>query len=485
MNPNHHLLPAVLEIAAQRFPEKIALHHENNQYTYQKIYQDALLFSDYLHSKSTTPSERVLIKSGNSYLTVMAFWGALFAGFIPCVIDADADSATQEHILNKISPIYVVESDHAVENRVDANHSFYHGVETDLAMIMHTSGSTGFPKGVMLSHRNVIAAIESISTYLALQEQDIILNVLPMHFDYGLYQMLLAFYNGATLVLGENGFIPQKICHDIAKYRITVVPCVPALVQLFFKKYQLDHQALSSVRMVTNTGETLSSAHIEKINMIFPHAIIFSMYGLTECKRCSYIPPSRLDEKSSSIGTAIPNLRMWIVDAQGKALPPGVEGELVISGPTVMLGYWRDAKATAKKIKTTSEGITILHTGDRAVMDEDHFFYFKGRKDYVVKFNGAKLNCHELAQTVGRMNGIIRSHLFIAGLNEVNQLILCVEHDHDYPITDESRIAIFKLFARYQKPTHIFFTHAFPVLSNGKINRKLLERLACENMLCK
>src|SRR5205823_3675582 len=157
-----------------------------------------------------------------------------------------------------------------------------------------TSGSTGFPKGVMMTHQNVVAAAISITTYLENRPDDIILNVLPISFDYGLYQVLMAAKVGATLVLEKSFAFPQKIFERMAAERVTGFPVVPTMAALILQMKDLRPDAFPHLRYITNTAAALPPAHILRLQELFPRTTIYSMYGLTECKRCTYLPPGEL-----------------------------------------------------------------------------------------------------------------------------------------------------------------------------------------------
>ncbi len=481
MKNYYYLLSSILYDSTTRFLNKTAVIVDGVCYSYQQVYQDSAAFSSYLKMKKYTHNDRVLILSGNTYLTMIAFWGSLFAELVPCVVDSDLSSDALNHITSNIDPCIVVNKNASLDNYLCefSNDDFiFQNTENDLALMMHTSGSTGYPKGVMLSHRNVIAAIDSITHYLGLIESDVILSVLPMHFDYGLYQMLLAFKVGATLVLEKNALFPNFIAKKIENYMVSVLPCVPLLAQLLYITAQQKSHDFSSVRILTNTGESFSHQHIQKMKQIFPFASIFSMYGLTECKRCSYVPPHMLDEKSESIGIPIPNLSMWIQDAAGNRVGSNIEGELVISGPTVMMGYWQDKIETSKKIHISVDGKKILLSGDRAIMDSDGYFYFKGRNDFIVKYNGAKLNCHDYTKKLMTIKGINRAYLFMHRINDLNQLIVCVELDMGVLETDVFKRKIISHFPAFQKPGHLYFSTQFPSLGNGKLDKHQLEKMS-------
>src|SRR6185436_17068984 len=235
----------------------------------------------------------------------------------------------------------------------------------DLAAIIYTSGSTGDPKGVMLTHRNMLTAATSIACYLELREDDVILNVLPLAFDYGLYQMIMAFRQGARLVLERSFTFPSQVLKLMVEEGVTGFPGVPTLFAILAEMKTLKDYDLSRIRYVTNTAAALPQKHILALKDLFPGARIYSMYGLTECKRCTYLPPEDLDRKHGSVGIAIPNTELWVVDAEGARVPPGTVGELVIRGGTVMQGYWGKPDATAEKLKPGPlPGERVLHTGD-------------------------------------------------------------------------------------------------------------------------
>lgn len=488
MQSYSYLLPFVLFHAAEQSPNKTAVIIDRDYYSYQRIYKDSLAFSENIKIKKYKTTSRILILSGNSYLTIIAFWGSLLAEMVPCIVDADISNDVLDNIIKNINPCFIVTNGSLLADHLhytQNHHLTFHANENDMAMMMHTSGSTGYPKGVMLSHRNVLAAIDSIAHYLGLMEQDVILSVLPMHFDYGLYQMLLTFKAGATLILEKNALFPNIITHKIKNFKVTALPCVPLLIQLLYTVSKKQFYDFSSVRLVTNTGENLSIQHIQKLKEIFSQALIFSMYGLTECKRCSYVPPHRLDEKSESIGIPMLNLNMWIQDSAGNRVGPNVEGELVISGPTVMMGYWKDCIETAKKITIGPDGKKILLSGDRACMDSDGYFYFRGREDFIVKLNGAKLNCYDHAKKLTLIKEVNRAYLFLNAIDDLNQLIVCIELNSMMDESNELKLEIMSQFLPTQKPHYLYFTHQFPSFGNGKLDKRLLEKSALNYLVCR
>ena len=212
-------------------------------------------------------------------------------------------------------------------------------IPSDLAALIYTSGTTRQPKGVMMTHLNMVTAAESITTYLENTPDDIILNALPLSFDYGLYQVLMALKFGGTVVLERSFSYPFKIIEKLLSENVTVFPIVPTMAAIFLRLKDLGRYSFPALRA---TGQVLPPQHIEGLKAIFPGARIFSMFGLTECKRVSYLPPEELSRRPASVGKAIPNTETFILDDSGQVVTQSdVVGELVVRGPHIMQGYWK------------------------------------------------------------------------------------------------------------------------------------------------
>ncbi|WP_432287782.1 AMP-binding protein [Aminobacter sp. BA135] len=281
------------------------------------------------------------------------------------------------------------------------------GIDVDLAMLIYTSGSTGRPKGVMMTHRNIEAAAGSITTYLENTPDDIILNVLPLAFDYGLYQLIMSIKMGATLVLEKSFSFPQAIFDVIRAENVTGFPLVPTMAALILQMRDIKPGFLPSLRYVTNTAAALPPAHIARLRELFPGARLYSMYGLTECKRCTYLPPAELDRRPGSVGIAIPNTEAFVVDDLGQPVPPDTPGELVIRGPHVMQGYWENSEATNRMLRPGfNPWEKLLYTGDLFRRDAEGFLYFVGRKDDIIKTRGEKVAPKEVEAVLHACPGV-------------------------------------------------------------------------------
>jgi len=348
-------------------------------------------------------------------------------------------------------------------------------IDIDLAALIYTSGSTGTPKGVMLTHLNIVSAATSITTYLENVEDDIILNVLPLSFDYGLYQLLMAFKMGATLVLERSFAFPHAVLETVVAERVTGFPIVPTmsalLLQLDLGKYDL-----SRVRYITNTAAALPTKHILELRARLPHARLFSMYGLTECKRVSYLPPDQIDVRPTSVGRGMPNEEVYIVDDQGNRLKTGV-GELVIRGSNVMKGYWEMPEETARVLKTGAlPWEKVLYSGDLFRMDEEGYLYFLGRKDDIIKTRGEKVSPREVENVLYELAGVAEAA--VVGVADVilGQAIKAVVTLKPGAELTEQDVLLHcsQRLENFMVPKLVEFRSAMPKTSSGKIDKKTL-----------
>lgn len=352
------------------------------------------------------------------------------------------------------------------------------GIDIDLAMLVYTSGSTGQPKGVMMTHRNVEFAATSITTYLGSRADDVVLSVLPLAFDYGLYQLLMCVKMGATLVLEKSFAFPQKILPMLAGERVTGFPLVPTMAALIVQMRNFDPAWAAGVRYLTNTAAALPPAHILKLQALFPDARMFSMYGMTESKRCTYLPPAQLPHRPDSVGVAIPGTEVWVEDDEGRRVAPNVVGELVVRGGHVMQGYWRNEEATAKTLRPGRyPWERVLHTGDLFRIDEEGYCYFVGRKDDIIKSRGEKVSPKEVENVLYALAGV-REAAVVGVPDEVLgralKALLVVEEGSALQARDVIAHCMTRL-EDFMVPRLIEFRDALPKTNTGKIRRAALQ----------
>jgi acyl-CoA synthetase (AMP-forming)/AMP-acid ligase II len=346
-----------------------------------------------------------------------------------------------------------------------------------LASVIYTSGSTGDPKGVMLTHRNMLTAATSVSSYLEMAEDDVVLNVLPLSFDYGLYQVIMTARLGATLVLERSFAFPARTVEVMVKERVTGFPGVPTVFAMLARMENLSDHDLSGVRYISNTAATLTESNIDFLKSTFPGARIYSMYGITECHRTSYLPPEDLDKKPGSVGIPIPNTEFWIVGENGERLGANQTGELVVRGATVMSGYWGDRNMTAEKLHPgTMPGEVELHTGDLARLDEDGYLYFVGRMDDIIKSRGEKVAPKEVEDVICRVPGIREAAVVGVPdeiLGEVVRAFVVLESGAEATEKDVLRACRESLEA-FMIPEAVIFLAGLPLSAHGKVAKSQL-----------
>lgn len=351
-------------------------------------------------------------------------------------------------------------------------------IDVDLAALIYTSGSTGEPKGVMSTHFNMISAARSIIQYIENSEKDVVLNVLPLSFDYGLYQVIMAFMYGGTVVLEKSFLYIHKVLERIGQEGVTGFPVVPTVLAMILNLRDIKKYNFSSLRYMTNTGAALPAEHIRKFREFFPEVKFYSMFGLTECKRVSYLPPAELDNKPLSVGIPIPNCEVFILDESGKEVEPGVTGELVIRGSNVMQGYWKDPELTAKYYRSGRyPGERLLYSGDYFRRDKEGYLYFLGRKDDMIKSRGERISPKEIENVICQIPGVIEVAVIgvpdeIAG-QSIKGFLVC---DKDANLTEKDVLKhCSENLESFALPKYIEFLEQLPKTPHGKIDKKALK----------
>ncbi len=351
-------------------------------------------------------------------------------------------------------------------------------IDQDLAAIIHTSGTTGLPKGAMLSHLNMCSAWNSVQAYLGLREDDVIGLALPPAFSYGLYHVLMALGLGATLVLERSVAFPIKVVESLVRERVTVFPGVPTLYAALLELSGIEGHDLSALRIVTNAAAALPDVHLQRLRELLPQAQLFSMYGMTECKRISYLPPEQLDLRPTSVGRGMPNQECWLVDEAGQRLPNGSTGELVVRGSHVMRGYWEKPAETAQRLKPGAvPGERILHTGDTFRTDAEGWLYFVARSDDIIKTRGEKVAPREVENAIQALSGVLECAVVGVPDERLGQAVKAFVKVKPGAVLAE-RDVIRHCLARlesYMAPKSVVFVEHLPRTDSGKIRKTGLQ----------
>lgn len=355
----------------------------------------------------------------------------------------------------------------------------------DLGAIIYTSGSTGKPKGVMLSHANLISGARIVSTYLKINQEDRILAVLPFNFDYGLNQLLTAFRQGGTLVLISFNF-PNEVVQMLIKERITGLAGVPPFWSIISQPSSSLHcHQFPHLRYITNSGGAVPISLLTSLRKSLPTTDIYLMYGLTEAFRSTYLPPGELDRRPASMGKAIPETEISVINKDGKICRPDEPGILIHRGPTVSMGYWGQPEATNEVLrpnpllpKELAYSEKVCYSGDWVKKDEDGFLYFIGRDDTTIKSAGYRISPTEVEEVLYSTEGVREAA--VIGLPDpvLGQIIKAFVVLHDGKDVQQDEILLFcagKL-PRYMVPRWIEIVKSLPKTSSGKIDYPSLKR---------
>ncbi|AOE48818.1 acyl-CoA ligase (AMP-forming), exosortase A system-associated [Kangiella sediminilitoris] len=509
----------IVSISSQAFIDKLAVDDNKQQLNYQQLERSISILADRLIALGLAPNSRIGIYLPKQVESVIALFAASRAGlvFVPinpllkapqvsyiaqdCNIELIVTSSQRAKILQSIYSecedlrhLLLVDDSTEFElahqqahswqelmTEADMGHQSRRRILTDLAAILYTSGSTGQPKGVCLSHQNLIAGAQSVSQYLENTSEDTLLAVLPLSFDYGLSQITTALLVGAKVVLMEY-LLPRDVIRQVEKHSITGLAAVPPLwVQL--STLEWPQAAKDSLRYITNSGGAMPESTLRQLQQALPNTKPFLMYGLTEAFRSTYLDPAELERRPTSIGKAIPNADILVLRKDGTECGIDEPGELVHRGVHVSLGYWNAPEKTAKRFKPLSIGKyrdeTAVWSGDTVKRDKDGFLYFIGRQDDMIKCSGYRISPAEIEDALYGFDGLQEVAAVGVKDKQLGQAILLVVKTASD--NKEETVKAIKRYCQQQlpnfmQPKYIEFVDHLPRNPNGKIDRPALHR---------
>jgi len=519
------LVQEFLEESARRFPAKVALITERERFTYDQIETKANALAHAMIAAGVARGDRVVIVLPNSVDAVLAIFASMKADAVFVVLHATTKSEKLAYVLNNcrataividaskidsdprwlsetpyLRSVFIRGGDAGNIELLRVSGKRFHSldevqsacisvappprkcIDVDLAALIYTSGSTGRPKGVMMTHLNIVSAATSITTYLENRADDVVINVLPLSFDYGLYQLLMMFKVGGTLVLLNSFAYPHPVLQRIADEGVTGFPIVPTisatLLQMNFSRYTFPR-----LRYITNTAAALPIDHIRKLRALFPHVRIYSMYGLTECKRVSYLPPDQIDVRPGSVGRGMPNEEVYIVDPEGNRVGPGAVGELVIRGSNVMKGYWELPEETDRCLRPGPlPGEKVLHSGDLFYADQEGYLYFVGRRDDIIKTRGEKVSPREIEDAIYSLDTIAEAAVIGIPdpiLGSAIKALIVPKQGASVTAQDILRHCAGRL-EDFMVPKIVEFRSSLPRTESGKVNKRAIAEAPSE-----
>lgn len=511
------LLQDCLADSARRLPDRVALVCDGERLTYAELDARSNALAHALGRHGVARGDRVLVFADNTVQAVVSFWAILKANAVACLINSQTrvdkltrlladcraavlvsdhrhaatfvEAAARSPWLNAVIVSGGIEDERArrlpgwaswdaalAEGR-DAPPARLN-IDQDLAAIIYSSGTTGEPKAVMLTHRNMLAASASIAAYLGHVEDDVVLDVLPLSLTYGVYQMIVTFRTGGRLVLERSFAFPAQVLRRMADEGVTGFAGVPMIFAVLIRFEKLRDYDLSRLRYVTNAAAALPVPHLLRLRELLPDVRLYSMYGQTECARISYLPPEDLDRKPGSIGIPIPNTEFWIVDEHGKRAAPNHVGELVVRGAHVMRGYWERPEATAQRLREGPvPGERVLYTGDLCRMDEEGYLYFVSRSDDIIKTRGEKVSPREVENALAEIRGVREAAVVGVPDEMLGQAVKAFVVPAEGARLTEKQVQLEceKRLESYMVPRQVVFVPDLPRTSGGKVKKSELK----------
>jgi amino acid adenylation domain-containing protein len=512
MDPRYRrLLHDGLSVAAEQNAQKAVAVVEGKPYTYTELLGAAQRLSAHLRASGIRRGDRVAIFMDNTWPCMVSIYAALAAGGVFMVVNPqtkpdklryilrDSGAAvllTDGHLAHVFNPalqetpsiLKVICSGSPPDSCPRPLVSFEAAlgaqppappdssvIPLDLAALIYTSGSTGQPKGVMMTHQAMTFTVGSLCEYLRLSPDDRILCFLPLAFDYGLYQLLMTVGLGGTLVLERSFTYPAQVLQRVTDEKVTAFPGVPTAYMTLVGMHARSPLSFPSVRRITNTAAALPSEIVPRLREIFPTALVYRMYGLTECKRVCYLEPELLDQKPESVGKAIPGTELFLRSEDGQPVRPGEPGILHVRGPHVMLGYWNKPEETAAMLKPGRyPGERLLCTHDWFTMDGDGFLYFRGRSDDIIKCRGEKVSPVEVENCLHGIPGIREAAVIgvkDAVLGEAIRAFVAIEEGSSLTEREIKAFCASQL-ENFMVPRDIVFLAELPKTPTGKIRKK-------------
>lgn len=498
-----------LEISSNRYQDKTALITNKGLYSYNHLEMMSSSIAHHLQDRGITKGERFLICTNEPQLVISAIFASLKIGVIFVVIHPEtpedmiqyyaAHSGASVILIDKVINLEKRVSDQlklkihsapkgntknweSIDNLLNYGRNQFISLEllsTDTAALIYTSGSSGKPKGVISTHGNIIFSTETINNYLMHTSSDTILCFLPLSFDYGLYQIFLCFSKGATLIIKNSKYFAFEAPRIIKAHNVTGIAGVRNLLTTFCKIRNFHTQ--NNIRYITNTGEYLDLFTIKELKKLVPKADIFLMYGLTECKRVSYLPPKLLETHYKSVGYPLPGTQVKIVDEKGNECKPYINGELLVKGPHVTKGYWKDIPETEKRY-AVENGETYLKTGDIFYKDSEGLLYFVGRKDLMFKSKGFRIEPEEIESQLKRNIEAIHDMVAVDYHDKKDNSVkigYCIRTSHTdiKELKRQVESVIKNKMEPWKRPSKLIITSELPLTNSGKINREKIRTL--------
>jgi len=509
----------LIEDAQASHPQKVAIKFNEKEITYAELFTKVNQIAFYLKELDLPKGSRIGIYSRKSIEQVIAILAILSTDYvlvpltrllkpeqveyiikdcdIKCIITDRLKLESIEEI-NFDGHIVSYETAHKDIASFEEIFKYYNKPYTceinghDNAVITYSFGLTGTPKGIVISHRNLIDSARVVSQYLKLKESDVISGTLIFNLDYGLNQIFCSLYKRATLAL-HRFILAGDFFNHLINDGVTVVPLMPINISSMFDEdeHRLpDPELLSKVRVLTSSGGNVTKKMLKSLDKYFPDAKFYSMHGLTEAFRSTYLEPSQIWIRPDSIGKAIPDVELYVINEQGKECKPREVGELIHRGGYIYKGYWNAPVETNERFKSIQilkdvinlEGqLTdeiVVATGDYVYKDEEGYFYFVSRRDDMIKTRGFRVSPYEIESVVAHnLPQIDQCAIFSIANEEIEEEIIMVYSARSEIPSKEIIFELKKHLASYMIPNRIIYKKSLPLIPSdkSKINKEELK----------
>lgn len=489
---------------------KVALITQQGEYTYADIKHLSEQVAAFLLNNEATKGDRIALISDSSHFWVSAYLGTILAGCVSVPLQVNIDPEQCSYILEKTQcrigflhgryvgkymsvfdegSTIVIEGGYRKNDPPTQNITTFSEISSsagtdleckaniggndDLAALMFTSGSTGEPRGVMITHRNIIANTDSIIKYLELKESDRIMAVLPFYYCFGTSLLHTHLKVGGTIVYDGRFMYPDKVLERMKETRCTGFAGVPSTYQILLRNSGMKNMEFPDLQHVQQAGGKLSETFLNELRETLPRTRVFVMYGQTEATaRLSFLQPEELDTRPSSIGRGIPGVRLSVLDDEGNPVEPGAAGEIVAEGDNIGLGYWGSPEESAQSFHNGK-----LYTGDIATVDKDGYIYIVDRAKDFIKCGGTRSSCREIEDIILKFEGTVEAAV-VGHPDEILGEAVCLYIVHpDGPSVEES---LFKFCGKNLPwqlvPRRIVFLDSLPKTNTGKVNKGVLKQ---------
>ena len=510
----------LIEDANVSNPDKIALVFGNEKLTYRELFTKVNQIAYYLAELDLPKGSRIGLYSNKGIDQVIAILATLSTNYVLVPLTKLLKAEQVEYIIGdcdikciitdkiKLESIEEIkfnghiisyETSHKDLPSFEEIYKYYNKPYTcdvnghSNAVITYSFGLSGKPNGIVISHRNLIDSARVVSQYLHLEQNDVISGLLIFNLDYGLNQLFCSLYKRATLAL-HRFVLPSDFFNHIINDKITVLPLMPINISDMFDEdeHRLPSaELLKGVRIITSSGGNVTAKMIKDLEKHFTNAKFYSMHGLTEAFRSTYLDPSQLKIRPNSIGKAIPDVELYVIDENGKECAPRVVGELIHRGGYIYKGFWNAPKETEQRFKSIDilknainlEGQLrdeiVVKTGDFVYKDEEGYFYFVSRQDDMIKTRGFRVNPYEIESVIDNIfPSIDQCAVFSIENEEIEEEIVLVYSGNSELNSSEILFELKNHLASYMLPSKIIYKKSLPLIPSdkNKINKEELKK---------